>query len=334
MIGPELQTETALIPFSLDPTGPKVVAIGGGHGLAAALEATQAYASEITAIVSVADDGGSSGRLTNGMGVPAPGDIRRCLLALTPDPGIWFELFSYRFPGGPDDAADVTPQDVGGHALGNLLLVALTDLCGGDFDLAVKQAGSLLGALGTVVPATTVPAYLAADIGGRRVDGQVAVARTPGGIERLILGPDGLEANPDALAAIASADQIILGPGSLFTSVIAALSVPGMSDAIESAKGRIVSVLNLVTQNAETAGFIGWDHIRAVQVHAGLLRAGGIVAHRGDLDVPDSVDRVEIDADEAATLGWDLYEADVADPAAEWPAHDPIKLGAALRQVI
>jgi uncharacterized cofD-like protein len=160
------------------------------------------------------------------------------------------------------------------------------------------------------------------------------VARTPGGIENLILGPEGIAANPDALAAVAAADQIILGPGSLFTSVMAALKVPGMAEAVESARGRIVSVLNLVTQNAETAGLTGWDHIRAFQVHAGLLRGGGIVAHRGDLDVPESVDRVEIDTEAAAGLGWDLYEADVAAIDAHWPAHDPIKLGAALRKAI
>jgi uncharacterized cofD-like protein len=334
MIPPELETEVAISPFRLDPAGPKVVAIGGGHGLAAALEAVQSYASEITAVVSVADDGGSSGRLTSGMGVPAPGDIRRCLLALTPAPGIWFELFNYRFPGVPDATTDHPPQDVAGHALGNLLLVALADLCGGDFALAVKQAGSLLGALGTVVPASTGPVWLSADIDGRRVDGQVEVSRTPGEIERVILGPEGIDANPDALAAVAAADQIVLGPGSLFTSVIAALTVPGMAAAVENARGRIVSVLNLVTQNAETAGLSGWDHIRAFSRHVGLLRGGGIVAHRGDLDVPDSVERVEIDAEAAAGLGWDLYEADVADADAIWPAHDPIKLGSVLRNVI
>lgn len=334
MTRPELETQVDFVPFTLDPTGPKVVAIGGGHGLAAALEAVQSYASEITAIVSVADDGGSSGRLTSGMGVPAPGDIRRCLLALTPDPGIWFELFNYRFPGGPDDVADLSPQDVGGHALGNLLLVALTDLCGGDFGLAVTQAGTLLGALGTVVPVTTEAVRLAADIGGRRVDGQVAIARTPGGVERLYLGPDGIEANPAALAAVAAADQIILGPGSLFTSVIAALKVPGMAAAVQAAQGRVVVVLNLVTQNAETLGLTGWDHLRAFQAHAGLNRGGGIVAHKGELAVPDGLERVEIEDDAAAGLGWDLYEADVAAAASRWPAHDPIKLGMALRKVM
>lgn len=333
MTGPETQTQVDLSPFKLDPSGPRVVAIGGGHGLAATLEAVQAYASDITAIVSVADDGGSSGRLTGGMGLPPPGDIRRCLLALTPDPGIWFELFRYRFPGGPEDAADLSPQDVAGHALGNLLLAALTDLCGGNFGLAVKQAGALLGALGTVVPATDRPVQLSADIGGERVDGQVAVSRTPGGIERLILGPDDLHPNPDALEAIAAADQIILGPGSLFTSVLAVLKVPGIAEAVESARGRIVAVLNLVTQNAETEQMTGWEHIRAYSAHGGVFRPGGIVAHRGDLEVPDSVHRVEIGADAAAGLGWDLYEADVAATDASWPAHDPIKLGAALRNV-
>lgn len=330
----EAEAQTELAPFGLDPSGPAVVAIGGGHGLAGALGAAQLYASRITAIVSVADDGGSSGRLTSGMGVPPPGDIRRCLLALTPDPGIWFELFDYRFPGGPSDAADVSPNDVHGHALGNLLLVALADLCGGDFTMAVRQAGQLLGALGTVVPATEQAVRLSADIGGRLVEGQVAVARTPGGVQRLHLGPEGIEANRPALDAIAEADQIILGPGSLFTSVIAALAVPGMAEAIDRARGRVVAVLNLVTQNAETAGLSGVDHITAFRTHAGLQRAGGIVAHGGDLDVPDGVERVSIDPQEAAGLGWELHLADVADHTADWPAHDPVGLGRALRNIV
>ena len=327
---PELSPEMELL--GLDPSGPKVVAIGGGHGLAAALEAVQGYASSITAVVSVADDGGSSGRLTARIGVPPPGDIRRCLLALTPEPSIWSELFAFRFEGGPDDPADLDAHDVGGHALGNLILAALADLAG-DFAGAVRRAGELLGAVGTVVPASEEAIRLAAVVGGRRVDGQVAVARARGGVERLLLGPQNVSAHPDAVAAIEAADQVILGPGSLFTSVIAALSVPGITEAINRSHASVVIVLNLVTQDGETLGLTGPDHVAAVHHHAGLLRPGGIVAHRGPLQVPEGLGAVEIEGDEAMDMGWDVTWDDVADPEAPWPAHDPMKLGRVLAKL-
>ncbi len=328
---PELSPLVELEALQLDPLGPRVVAIGGGHGLASALTAVQSYASHITAIVSVADDGGSSGRLTAGLGVPPVGDIRRCLLALTPEPTIWSELFAYRFDAGtgPFDPASVEPRDVDGHALGNLILAALADLHG-DFGRAVAEAGRLLNSVGTVVPAASEAINLSAIVGARRVDGQVAVARARGGVERLILGPEGIDAHPDAIYAIEAADQIVLGPGSLFTSVMAALVVPGIVEAVDRARGRIALVLNLVTQDGETLGMSGRDHVSAFTRHAGLIRPGGIVAHRGPLRVPDGHDAVEIEAEEANALGWNVHHSDVADQRAEWPAHDPIKLGRAL----
>ena len=272
--------------LGLDPTGPRVVAIGGGHGLAAALQAVQAYASEITAIVTVADDGGSSGRLTAGMGVPPPGDIRRCLLALTPDPSIWYELFSYRFESAEDiDAADMSPRDVDGHSLGNLILAALTDLHG-DFAHAVRLAGDLLGALGTVLPAADRPIDLSAECDHGLVQGQVAVARTPSRIRDLILGPDDIKAHPDAIEAIGTADQIILGPGSLFTSVLAALSVPGISEAVDMSPAQVVAVVNLVTQDGETLGMDGRAHLAAYERFARLTRHAQALVHRGPLVVP------------------------------------------------
>ena len=163
-----------------------------------------------------------------------------------------------------------------------------------------------------------------------RLDGQVAVARARGGVERLILGPEGIEAHPDAIYAIEAADQIILGPGSLFTSVMAALLVPGIVEAVDRASGRISLVLNLVTQDGETLGLSGHEHVSSLTRHAGLIRPGGIVAHRGPLRVPEGHDAVAIEAEEANALGWTIHHSDVADHRAEWPAHDPMKLGQAL----
>jgi uncharacterized cofD-like protein len=324
-----LATELEEQLLGLDPTGPRVVAIGGGHGLAAALVAAQSYASNITAIVSVADDGGSSGRLKSGLGISPPGDIRKCLLALTPEPTIWSELFSYRFGGDVEiDAADMSPRDVEGHSLGNLILAALADIHD-DFALAVRLAGDLLGSLGIVVPAADRPIHLSAECDRGLLDGQVAVARTPSPIRRLILGPDEITGHPDAIAAIGNADQIILGPGSLFTSVLAAMAVPGISEAIDMSPAQVVSVVNLITQNGETLGLSGRDHLEAYERFSGLTRCGQALVHSGPMDVPPTVTRVLIDD----PLGWTVHFHDVCNQAAEWPEHDPIKLGSALAQV-
>lgn len=323
----EFELEEQLL--GLDPAGPRVVAIGGGHGLAAALQAAQGYASAISAIVSVADDGGSSGRLTSGLGIPPPGDIRRCLLALTPGPSIWSELFSYRFEAdGAVDPGDTSPRDVDGHSLGNLILAALHDLRG-DFADAVAMAGDLLGALGRVIPAADRPIHLSADCEHGSVDGQLAVGRTKSPITQLYLGPEHIAGHPAAIDAIGQADQIILGPGSLFTSVLAALCVPGISEAVDMSPAQVVAVLNLVTQDGETLGLDGDAHLEAYDRFAGLSRRGRVLAHQGAISVPPTVEPVVI----ADSRGWTPHRFDIADRNARWPEHDPIKLGYALSQI-
>ncbi len=316
--------EVALDPLGFDMDGPSVVAIGGGHGLAQVLEAVQLYAGDITAIVTVADDGGSSGRLTSAMEIPPPGDIRKCLLALSPEPSIWRELFSYRF--------DST--DVAGHSLGNLMLAALQEIFDGDFPTAVRIAGSLLGARGEVIPAAARSLHLRAEVDGRWVDGQVAVARSRGVISRLELEPANESASDDAIRAIHRADQVILGPGSLFTSVISALIVPGMVEAVNDASGRLVFIANLVTQDGETLDLDGIGHLAALRTIGGLTRAGDILAHKGLLDVPDPVRQLDYPAEEVLQSGWELVEEDVADAGTPWPQHDPFRLGALLRDLL
>lgn len=322
----EVAVELSGLEDELD--GPAVVAIGGGHGLAAALAAARTYASDITAVVSVADDGGSSGRLISGLGIPPPGDIRRCLLALTPDRSVWSDLFAYRFDG---PAAD--PQDVLGHSLGNLLIAALTDLSGGDFAAGVARAGALLGAMGRVVPAADRPMEMSAVVGGRTVTGQDAIAKARGGITELSLGPADVRARPEAVAAIQGADQIIIGPGSLFTSVIAALEVPGMSEAVDGSPATLVHILNLTTQDAETLGMSAAEHIAAIHRHTGLRRTGTILAHAGELDLPEPIDPVGVpDPDEVA--GWRVVTADIARIVDDWPVHDPVEVGRRLSELV
>jgi uncharacterized cofD-like protein len=315
------QPETALAPLLLDPEGPTVVAVGGGHGQAAALEAIQCYAGRITALVAVGDDGGSSGRLSD-LGLPPPGDVRRCLLALTPEPSIWSELFAHRFSGG----------DVAEHSLGNLILAGLADLFG-DFESAVSTAERLLGTVGSVIPVADHPITLRAVINGTEVFGQRSISEAKGDIEDLTIEPSDALASHSALTAVAEADQIVIGPGSLYTSLISALKVNMLSDAVMAARAQRVFVMNLVTQDGETLGMDGGAHLSALAEHVGVLGPGVVIAHEGSLTIPPGHERVSIDPAAAAELGWRVVFADVGDDKADWPNHDPLKLGRVLEKL-
>lgn len=312
------EAETALESLLLDPDGPTVTALGGGHGQAAALEAIQCYAGEIYALVSVGDDGGSSGRLSE-LGIPPPGDVRRCLLALTSEPSLWSELFAHRFKAG----------DVADHSLGNLILAALTDLYG-DFESAVVTAERMLGTLGGVVPVADHPIKLKATIDGRSVVGQREISEARGEITELHIEPRDTVATRRALTAVAVADQIVIGPGSLYTSIISALKVNMLTEAVLGASARRVFVLNLVTQDGETLELTGADHLDALAAHAGVTGPGVVVHHEGALEIPSGHARVTLDQEQASIRGWDIVFADVADQQADWPKHDPLKLGRVL----
>lgn len=298
-------------------SGPRVVAIGGGHGLARALEAITEYAGAITAIVSVADDGGSSGRLSPGLSIPPPGDIRRALLALSPQPSLWRDLVAYRFSG----------ADVAGHSLGNLVIAALADVRGG-FDEALHTLGGLLAARGAVVPASPVPLVLEAEVDGAPVTGQVAIARSRGRITRLSVDPADAPASAAALEALAAADQVVLGPGSLYTSLLAALVVDGLAAAVDASPATVVYVANLTTQDGETLGMDGDGHLAALSDIAGMGAPDRVVVHDGPLAVPNGLDRVDF-----AGVA-DTVRADVADASPGWPQHDVARLAAVLRRLV
>jgi uncharacterized cofD-like protein len=288
------------------PPGPSVVALGGGHGLAATLQAARRYAADITAIVSVADDGGSSGRLRAAMGIPPPGDLRRCLVALADPDSLWTSAFEHRFPAG----------ELEGHALGNLVIAGLADATG-DFSVALAESGRLLGAAGRVVPATRDPVVLKAVVhspdGDGLVEGQVAVANC-GRIVGVSLVPADAEAAPEALAALARADQVVLGPGSLFTSVLAVVAVPAIREALARSNARKVYVCNLREQLPETAGYDVAAHVEALAAHG--LQVDAVVCDPGALPVG------------ALPAGVVAVRERVArDDAA---AHDPERLAAAL----
>jgi uncharacterized cofD-like protein len=305
-------------PWSIAPSpsqGPAVVALGGGHGLATALAGIRRYAGSITAVVSVADDGGSSGRLRKAHDVPAPGDIRKCLSALAASDTIWREAFEHRFRGGELD----------GHALGNLVIVGLAEVLG-DFGRALDEAGRLLNCAGRVLPATTDPVVLKADAGhgpaGASVEGQVAVSNSIEPIRRVHLVPEDAKAHPEAVSAIELADQVVLAPGSLFTSLVPVVCVPGIREALTAARGLIVHVCNLRPQIPETEGLDATDHLRAVVDHGA----------RVDTFLYQEGGKLEADEPAIRALGIVPVPADVA--AANGLVHDPARLAKALQTLV
>jgi len=318
----DLLTEPLLDELEPEAAAAKVVALGGGHGLAQALLAVRGYAGWITAVVSVADDGGSSGRLAPALGVPPPGDCRRALLALSPDPSVWREVVDHRFASG----------DVAGHSLGNLVLAALTHI-GGGLEEALATVGRLIGARGRVVPASPLCLGLRAVIDGAEVQGQVAIALSRGRIGELGVLPADAPASASALEALGEADQVVIGPGSLFTSLGAVLVVPGMVAALNDSKAQLVYVCNLTTQDGETLGLDGTGHVRALMEVAGMRPPDVVVANEAAFPVPATVEAVRADRAEIEALGPRVELAALADPSAPWPQHDPARLGAVLRRL-
>lgn len=295
--------------------GPAVVALGGGHGLATALQAIRHYAGSITAVVSVADDGGSSGRLRRDLGVSPPGDIRRCLVALAGDDGVWSTAFEHRFRDG----------ELEGHALGNLVLVGLTESLG-SFPDALDEAGRLLRAVGRVLPATVEPVVLKAELAdaavpGEMVEGQVAVANSRG-IRRVELVPGDVAATPAAIDAIRAADQVVYAPGSLYTSVLPVLCVNGLRDAISASRAHVVQVANLRPQVPETSGMDVADHLAAVLAHGA----------RVDTLLHDTGNGLALDRARLQALGVDPVGAPVARP--NGLAHDPELTAFVLRALV
>jgi uncharacterized cofD-like protein len=285
--------------------GPAVVALGGGHGTAVTLRAARTYAGSLTAVVSVADDGGSSGRLSEMLNVVALGDMRKCLVALAAEHSALAVAFEHRFDGG----------ELAGHALGNLVLAGLIEATG-ELVSGVREAALLLGADGDVLPATVDRVVLKADGAQGEVAGQVAVSRS-GNIELVSLIPADAPPPHLAIERIMAADQVVIGPGSLFTSVLAAAAVTGIADTLARCRGQRVYVCNLRPQRPETAGFDVAAHLAALARH----------------DVP--VDVVLCDTSQGMELG--PVAVDVVDRplTAENPlVHSPGRLAQALSNLL
>jgi uncharacterized cofD-like protein len=313
--------------------GPRIVAIGGGTGLSTLLRGLKEHSSNLTAVVAVADDGGSSGVLREELGIPPVGDIRRCIAALADAEPLMSELLQYRFPGRASDPAPEAGGSLGGHAVGNLLIAAMTAVEGGDFEEGVRQMNRVLAVRGQVLPATATPLTLHAELAdGTVIDGQSRIAGATA-IVRAWVTPVDVRASEDALAAIADAELIILGPGSLYTSLLPSLMLPEIRDAIAAAAALRVYVCNVATQQGETTGYDLAGHVETLVGHAGsgLLDAVLANSHFG-ARVPSGYPA------EPVRLRWPpaamatpprLILDDVVDPD-NGHHHDPARLAAAV----
>ena len=311
--------------------GPKIVVVGGGTGLSTLLHGLKQYTTNLTAIVTVADDGGSSGRLREEFDMLPPGDIRNCLVALADTEPLMQRLFQYRFA---EDSA------LHGHNFGNLFITAMTKITG-DFERAVRASSKVLAIRGRVVPSTNMKVRLAAEHDDGSVTlGETRISESPVPIRRIYLEPSGCQPTADALAAIQEANAILLGPGSLYTSIIPNLLVDKIVEGIVTSKALKLYICNVMTQSRETAGFKASDHVRALVAHSspGIIQLvlvntepvppSLLEKYRGEEAFP-----VESDVEEIRALGYQVV-ADNLISTEDYVRHDPHKVAKIVIQLI
>ncbi|MBI5934323.1 MAG: YvcK family protein [Chloroflexi bacterium] len=304
--------------------GPRMVAIGGGHGLATLLRGLKEHTRNLTAIVTVADDGGSSGRLRESLGILPPGDIRNCLAALSNDEAMLTQLFQYRFSGA---------SDLDGHSFGNLFITALSDITG-SFEEAVAESGRVLSVSGRVLPSTLHDVKLVADIqlpdtvNEIRVRGESAIPEAAGRVRRVWLEPNDAPAFPPALKAILNAELIVVGPGSLYTSLLPNLLVRDLLAAIHASRAIKIFVCNIATQTGETDSYSCHDHVRSLEEHIGEDLFDVVLCNQNhSTPLPRGTEWVR--ADQKTLTDSRSYCADLLDEEHPW-RHDSAKLGQVL----
>lgn len=310
---------------------PKIVVIGGGTGLAVLLKGLKKFTSRLTAIVTVSDDGGSSGRLRTELGVLPPGDIRSCLVALAETETLMDKVFQHRFGQG---------DSIKGHNLGNLLLVAMTEITG-DFVSAIKEMSKVLKVRGQVIPVTLAPINLVATMGdGTTVEGETLIREHPDRIVKLSLEPEDCHPVPAVLKEIAGADAVIVGPGSLYTSIIPNLLVQGVTEAIARSRGKKIFVSNIMTEQGETDNFTALDHlscllsyiagniIEYVIVNNGYIDGARLNRYQEEKAVP-----VEPEVEAIKAMGYKVIEKDlISDDEVAW--HDSDKIARVIMDII
>ena len=304
--------------------GPRVVVIGGGHGIATVLRGLKEHTNNLTAVVSVADDGGSSGELRRNLGILPPGDIRNCLAALSDDEALLTQLFQYRF--GEDTG-------LGGHSFGNLFITALTDVTG-SFEKAISESGRALSVHGQVLPSTLHNVRLVADVrlpnaqAEVRVEGESQIPRTAGRVRRVWLEPDNASAYPPVIQAVLAADMIVIGPGSLYTSILPNILVSDLLEAIRSSRALKIFVSNITTQQGETDMYTTGDHIRSIEELAGSELVDVIICNSWyDANFDNGMQWVRVD--ESLERDPRLYLSDLADHQRP-EYHDAVKLAQVL----
>lgn len=305
--------------------GPRIVAIGGGHGLSNLLRGLKAFTYNLTAVVTVADDGGSSGRLRRTMGILPPGDIRNCLAALSNDEELIAQLFQYRFANGEGG--------LDGHSFGNLFISAMSEITG-SFEEAVAESGRVLSVHGRVLPSTLHDVKLVADVvlpytvSEVRVEGESRIPEVSGKVSRVWLEPDNPPAFPQVIQALLKADLILIGPGSLYTSILPNLLVPDLAAAVRASQALKIFVCNVATQKGETVGYTCGDHVRVLENHLGgdLF---DIVVSNERCEGPLPTDVQWVTAEEDLEDDFAVYRADVVDPERPW-RHDGEKLARVL----
>ncbi|MBS1724076.1 MAG: YvcK family protein [Armatimonadetes bacterium] len=313
--------------------GPKIVAVGGGTGLSTLLRGLKQHSSNITAIVTVSDDGGSSGRLVQEMGIIPPGDIRNCLVALADAEKYMTDLFQHRFK--------ARAGSLSGHSVGNLLIAGFIEQCGGDMDRALEMASEVLAIRGRVVPSTMDHVRLRALMeDGTEICGETAIVESGKRIRRIFIDPAECKPHPLALDAIADAELICIGPGSVYTSVIPNLLVPGIAEAIAASTAKKVYICNVMTQRGESDAFTATEHLVAIEANVDYKVADYVVVNTG---VPSQStlekyrgyqqDLVVPDYERAATMG---YKPVIGDFMSEmdYVRHDPAKLAARITDLL
>ena len=308
--------------------GPRIVTIGGGHGLATLLRGLKIFTRNLTAVVTVADDGGSSGRLRESFGILPPGDIRNCLAALSNDERMLTQLFQYRFS---------STGELEGHSFGNLFITALADITG-SFEGAVAESGKVLSVNGRVLPATLHDVKLVADmqlpnsLNQVRVEGESRIPKMAGRVHRIWLEPNDAPAYPPVIKAILNAEMIVVGPGSLFTSLLPNLLVQDLLGAIRASRAVKVYICNIVTQAGETDAFSCYDHIRVIEEHIGDNLFDVLLCNdnfRGQLNMGDQW----VAIDDMARSDTRTHFADLINESHPW-RHDSNKLANALIEIL
>lgn len=313
--------------------GPKIVALGGGTGLSTLLRGLKMHSSNITAIVTVTDDGGSSGRLSQEIGMIPPGDIRNCLVALADAEQAMTDLFQYRFRG--------KSGSLSGHSMGNLLIAALVDQAQGDFEKAVDAASKVLTIRGRVMPSTLERVGLHATLEtGQEISGETNIVAANKAIRSITLDPPGVQPNPVALEAIHDADLIVIGPGSVYTSIIPNLLVPGIADALRNSPAKKVYVCNVMTQPGESDKFTASEHVTAVQINVhrrvfDYVLLNTVVPNEAALEKYRESGQhfVEPDYDRIAAMGFRILKGNFISDS-DFVRHNPMSVASKLMDLL